>query len=103
MDFIENNQTVVILFQKQRWIMELVSIFTCLKIEVERIRGFSYLERQSGFSDLARTKKSHSSLTGEGFLNFLIDSPRNRSCILQYKFLTYKDMQGPSILVVTSQ
>jgi hypothetical protein len=70
MDFVEDDQTVLILPKEESWLCESVSILPSFKVEVERPWTFVCdLSSQSRLTDLTRPNDSDSGLLSEGMLN----------------------------------
>ena len=83
MDFIENDQLVLVVSQKKLRIAELVAVGLRFKVEVQRWPGFGQLMRQGGLAHLPRSDERHCCLAGQGGFDFMDGVVRDHPCLLQ--------------------
>jgi hypothetical protein len=85
MNFVEDDQAILVLPQEESWLCEFVSILPSFKVEVERPWTLVCdLSCQSCFTYLARPDDSDSGLLSEGMLNEWSDGPGNHPCIIKH-------------------
>ena len=100
MDFIENDETVLVALEEERRIAQFAPVSAVFKVKIKCAALFSDIESKRCLTDLAWSDKSDSSLIVERLQDTLFDKALYQPCILS---ITTTDLQENQPVFLTTR